>query len=84
MSSMTMMKISTKLIYNIMSRCQELSPFMRGFFSRISYYDPTFRVRGEKAWPGNTIKAAGKHSSDAITDVTLEWLRRVTIPTSRT
>lgn len=40
-----------------------------------SYYDPTFRARGEKAWPGNTIKAAGKHSSDAITDISLEWLK---------
>ena len=40
-----------------------------------SYYNPTFRVRGEKAWPGNGIKAEGKHSSDAITDISLKWLK---------
>jgi len=40
-----------------------------------SYYNPTFRVRGEKAWPGNNIKAEDKHSSDAITDISLKWLK---------
>jgi N-acetylglucosamine-6-sulfatase len=38
-----------------------------------SYFDPTFRVRGEKPWTGNTIKKRG-HSSDIITDISLDWL----------
>ena len=38
------------------------------------YFDPTFRVRGEQPWPRNTIQKNGRHSSDAITDVSLEWL----------
>ena len=37
------------------------------------YYDPTFRIRGEKAWPANSFKREG-HSSDCITDITLDWL----------
>jgi len=43
-----------------------------------SYFNPIFRVRGNKQWPQNTIRAAGydcKHSSDAITDISLKWLR---------
>ena len=39
------------------------------------YYDPIFRVRGEKEWGKNTIQYKGKHSSDAITDVSIEWLK---------
>jgi arylsulfatase A-like enzyme len=39
------------------------------------YHDPDFRIRGEKAWPKNVISKKGKHSSDAITDLSLEWLR---------
>jgi arylsulfatase A-like enzyme len=39
-----------------------------------SYFNPTFRVRGGKAWPGNTIQKQG-HSTDVITDLTLEWLK---------
>ncbi|MDW7694912.1 sulfatase [Flammeovirgaceae bacterium SG7u.111] len=38
------------------------------------YFDPTFRVRGEKEWPNNTEKHEG-HSTDVITDLTLEWLK---------
>ena len=41
-----------------------------------SYFDPLFRIRGEKPWPGNTIRKQGQHSSDAITDLSLEWLSR--------
>lgn len=41
-----------------------------------AYYDPTFCVRGPRPWPGNTIRIEGAHSSDAITDASLEWLRR--------
>lgn len=37
------------------------------------YYNPTFRIRGEEEWPGNTVSTEG-HSSDMITDITLEWL----------
>lgn len=38
------------------------------------YFNPTFRVQGNKPWPRNTINKQGQHSSDAITDVSLEWL----------
>jgi len=40
-----------------------------------SYFNPVFRVRGEKGWPGNIIKKQDQHSSDAITDISLEWLK---------
>lgn len=39
------------------------------------YFDPTFRVRGDRPWPRNTIKKDGQHSSDAVTDIGLEWLK---------
>jgi len=39
------------------------------------YHNPQFRIRGEKRWPGNTVTIKGKHSSDAITDLSLDWLR---------
>lgn len=39
------------------------------------YHNPDFRMRGDKAWPGNTISLQGKHSSDAITDLSLDWLK---------
>lgn len=38
------------------------------------YFDPTFVVRGDEQWPDNTMQVEGKHSTDAITDLTLEWL----------
>ena len=40
------------------------------------YYDPDFCVRGEKRWPQNVITKTGQHSSDAITDISLQWLRQ--------
>ncbi len=40
-----------------------------------SYFDPEFRVRGDKPWTKNTIKFPGKHSTDVITDITLKWLK---------
>lgn len=40
-----------------------------------SYFNPEFRIRGEKTWGKNTIKFDGKHSTDAITDLTLDWLK---------
>lgn len=39
-----------------------------------SYFNPTFRVRGTKEWKKNTIQKDG-HSSDVVTDVTLDWLK---------
>lgn len=39
------------------------------------YMHPEFRVQGEKAWPANTVAHQGQHSSDAITDSTLEWFK---------
>jgi arylsulfatase A-like enzyme len=39
------------------------------------YFDPTFRIRGEKPWPDSTIQFKGKHCSDAITDLSLDWLK---------
>ncbi len=39
------------------------------------YHGPDFRVRGEKPWGKNVISFPEKHSSDAITDQTLEWLQ---------
>ncbi len=39
------------------------------------YYNPTFRTQGEKKWPNNTFKVEDTHSSTAITDITLKWLK---------
>lgn len=39
------------------------------------YFDPTFELRGPKAWPGNTIKRKG-YVSDVITDLGIEWLEK--------
>lgn len=39
------------------------------------HFNPTFRVCGNKPWPRNTISKQGKHSSDAITDISLQWLK---------
>ncbi|MCH9022805.1 MAG: sulfatase [Planctomycetes bacterium] len=39
------------------------------------YHDPDFRVRGSNPWPKNTIHRKG-HSSDVITDLTLDWLEK--------
>ncbi len=39
------------------------------------YFNPVFRVRGDKPWPRNTITRQGQHSSDAITDLSLDWLK---------
>ena len=38
------------------------------------YHNPTFIQRGEKPWPKNTFKKEG-HSTDAITDLSLDWLK---------
>ncbi len=39
------------------------------------YHDPVFRVRGDRGWPKNTILKRGQHSSDAITDIAIDWLK---------
>ncbi len=39
------------------------------------YFNPVFRIRGERPWPQNTIRTKDKHSSDAITDISLKWLK---------
>lgn len=42
------------------------------------YFNPLFRIRGPKPWPQNTFQFQGydsKHSSDAITDLSLRWLK---------
>ncbi len=38
------------------------------------YFNPVFRVRGDKPWPQNEIRIDG-HSSDVITDFSLDWLK---------
>jgi arylsulfatase A-like enzyme len=40
-----------------------------------SYFNPVFCVRGANAWPRNVIQKGGQHVSDAITDISLEWLK---------
>jgi arylsulfatase A-like enzyme len=44
------------------------------------YYDTEFRVQGDQPWPKNTVTHKGEHSSDAITDSTLEWFKTVRDP----
>ncbi|TWU19021.1 sulfatase family protein [Allorhodopirellula heiligendammensis] len=38
------------------------------------YHNPDFRVRGDKPWGKNLIHFKDKHVTDAITDLSLEWL----------
>ncbi|AUP80534.1 sulfatase family protein [Flavivirga eckloniae] len=40
------------------------------------YFDPVFRVQGEKEWPNNTVQHEG-HTSDIITDQVLNWFENV-------
>ena len=40
------------------------------------YHGPSFRIRGEKPWGKNLIEFPEKHSTDAITDLTLDWLKK--------
>jgi N-acetylglucosamine-6-sulfatase len=39
------------------------------------YHDPSFREKGKGVWPNNTVDHTG-HSSDNITDITLDWLKQ--------
>ncbi len=43
-----------------------------------NYFNPTFRVRGPKPWPQNELRPSkynSVHSSDAITNLSLKWLK---------
>ena len=40
------------------------------------YHNPDFRVRGDNRWPRNVISKKGQHSSDAIADISIEWLKK--------
>lgn len=39
------------------------------------YHNPSFRIQGDQPWPKNTVTHQGEHSSDAITDATIDWLK---------
>jgi uncharacterized sulfatase len=39
-----------------------------------NYFNPNFNVRGNNPWPENVISKKG-HSTDVITDITLDWLK---------
>ena len=39
------------------------------------YFNTEFRIQGDKPWPKNVVTHEGEHSSDAITDSTLHWLK---------
>jgi arylsulfatase A-like enzyme len=40
------------------------------------YFNTEFRIQGDQPWPKNVVTHQGMHSSDAITDSTLEWFRK--------
>lgn len=40
------------------------------------YFNTEFRVQGDQPWPKNVVTHEGMHSSDAITDSTLEWFKK--------
>lgn len=49
--------------------------------SQGKYFNPMFRVRGPRPWPENTFRPSDLaydsiHSSDAITDQSIKWLRQ--------
>ncbi len=39
------------------------------------FFNTVFRIQGDEEWPKNTVTHEGEHSSDAITDSTLEWFK---------
>lgn len=41
------------------------------------YFDPDFHHCAEGIWPENIITKKGMHSTDAITDIGLEWLKSI-------
>lgn len=40
------------------------------------YFNTAFRIQGNKPWPKNVVTHQGEHSTDAITDSTLNWLKK--------
>ena len=54
--------------------------FYRVLPSQGKYFDPEFREQGDQPWPQNIIQTKG-HSSDVITDLTLDWLQTKRDPT---
>ncbi len=40
-----------------------------------SYHDPEFRIRGTRPWGKNLVRFDGSHVTDAVTDISLNWLR---------
>ncbi|MEN8743316.1 MAG: sulfatase [Lentimonas sp.] len=40
------------------------------------YFDPTFREKGKGQWPKNIVNSKG-HSSDVITDITIDYLKHL-------
>ena len=44
-----------------------------------SYFNPILRVKGQGTWPDNSVRYAkydSEHSTDVITDLSLEWLKQ--------
>lgn len=39
------------------------------------YHNPEFRIRGSQSWGRNLVRFDGRHVTDAVTDITLNWLR---------
>lgn len=39
------------------------------------FFDTEFRIQGDQEWPKNVVTHTGEHSSDAITDSTLDWFK---------
>ncbi|TWU54395.1 Arylsulfatase [Rubripirellula tenax] len=39
------------------------------------YFDTEFITQGQKPWPKNTVAYKGSHSTDVITDSTLDWFK---------
>ena len=44
------------------------------------YMHPEFRIRGVEPWPENSLKKQDQHSSDAITNLSLDWLKNTRDP----
>ena len=38
------------------------------------YFNPTFRIQGKNEWPDNAVQHEG-HSTDVITNLTIDWLK---------
>ncbi len=49
--------------------------YYKVFPAQGKYFDPEFRIQGDKPWPENIEKRKG-HSSDNVTDIALNWLKK--------